>query len=49
MPVSQARAPARSGGGAGGRRGGLKVFVLHDVNLALRFASHALLIFGDGR
>lgn len=27
----------------------LNVFVLHDVNLATRFCSHALLLFGDGR
>jgi len=27
----------------------LNIFVLHDVNLALRFCSHALLLCGDGR
>ena len=26
----------------------LNLFVLHDVNLALRFCSHGLLLFGDG-
>lgn len=29
--------------------GVLNLFVLHDVNLAARFCSHALLLFGDGR
>lgn len=29
-------------------RGRLNVFALHDVNLASRFCSHALLLFGDG-
>jgi len=28
--------------------GTLNIFVLHDVNLAARFCSHALLLFGDG-
>jgi iron complex transport system ATP-binding protein len=28
--------------------GRLNVFVLHDVNLALRFAGHGILLFGDG-
>jgi iron complex transport system ATP-binding protein len=32
----------------GARDGRLNVFVLHDINLALRFCSHALLLFGDG-
>jgi iron complex transport system ATP-binding protein len=30
------------------RRGGLNLFVLHDVNAARRFASHVLLLFPDG-
>ena len=30
-------------------RGGTIVSSLHDVNLSSRFASHALLLFGDGR
>jgi iron complex transport system ATP-binding protein len=29
--------------------GHLNIFVLHDVNLALRFCSHGLLLCGDGR
>lgn len=28
--------------------GRLNVFVLHNVNLALRFAGHGILLFGDG-
>ena len=31
------------------RPGHLNIFVLHDVNLALRFCSHALMLCGDGR
>lgn len=31
------------------RPGHLNVFVLHDVNLAMRFCSHGLLLCGDGR
>jgi len=30
------------------RPGHLNVFVLHDVNLALRFGTHAILLFDDG-
>jgi len=30
------------------RRGGLAVMALHDVNLALRFATHAMLLCADG-
>lgn len=36
-------------GGEAESQGIVNVFVLHDVNLARRFCSHALLLFGDGR
>jgi iron complex transport system ATP-binding protein len=29
-------------------QGGLVILVMHDVNLALRFSDHLLLLFGDG-
>ena len=29
--------------------GHLNLFILHDINLALQYCSHALMIFNDGR